>query len=392
MAYDLPYLSHSPMEPLNCVADVRADSCEIWVGTQFQTADLMTAAFITGLKPNQVKLHTTLLGGGFGRRGTLDSHFVSEAVQVSKAIKAPVKVVWTREDDIKGGYYRPKAHHKMSVGLDATGKPLYWEHNVVCQSFMIGTPMEAMMVQNGVDGLAVEGISNLPYHIPNMKVAWNMAPGGIPTLWWRSVGSSHTAFAVEGMIDEMAKAAGKDPYQYRRMLLEKHPRFIRVLDEAANKAGWTKPVPAGRGRGIAIHESFGTVVAHVAEVSITPNKTLKVHKVVCAIDCGQTVNPDTIRAQMEGCVVFGLTAALYGEITFDKGRVKQSNFYDYRMLRINEMPEVEVHILDSTEKMGGVGEPGVPPIAPAVMNALFMLTGKRVRSLPLRPDDLKKKV
>ena len=392
VAYDLPYLAHSPMEPLNCVADVRADSCEIWVGTQFQTADLMTAAFITGLKPNQVKLHTTLLGGGFGRRGTLDSHFVSEAVQVSKAIKAPVKVVWTREDDIKGGYYRPKAHHKMSVGLDATGKPLYWEHNVVCQSFAIGTPMEAMMIQNGVDGMAVEGITNLPYPIPNMKVAWNMAPVGIPTLWWRSVGSSHTAFAVEGMIDEMAKAAGKDAYQYRRMLLEKHPRFIRVLDEAANKAGWTKPVPAGRGRGIAIHESFGTVVAHVAEVSITPNKTLKVHKVVCAIDCGQTVNPDTIRAQMEGCVVFGLTAALYGEITFDKGRVKQSNFYDYRMLRINEMPEVEVHILDSTEKMGGVGEPGVPPIAPAVMNALFMLTGKRVRSLPLRPDDLKKKV
>lgn len=392
VAYDLPYLSHSPMEPLNCVADVRADSCEIWVGTQFQTADLMTAAFITGLKPNQVKLHTTLLGGGFGRRGTLDSHFVSEAVQVSKAIKAPVKVVWTREDDIKGGYYRPKAHHKMSVGLDATGKPLYWEHNVVCQSFMIGTPMEAMMVQNGVDGLAVEGITNLPYHIPSMKVAWNMAPVGIPTLWWRSVGSSHTAFAVEGMIDEMAKAAGKDPYQYRRMLLEKHPRYIKVLDEAASKAGWTKPVPAGIGRGIAIHESFGSVVAHVAEVSITPNKTLKVHKVVCAIDCGQTVNPDTIRAQMEGCVVFGLTAALYGEITFDKGRVKQSNFYDYRMLRINEMPEVEVHILDSTEKMGGVGEPGVPPIAPAVMNALFMLTGKRVRSLPLRPDDLKKKV
>ena len=392
VAYDLPYLAHSPMEPLNCVADVRADSCEIWVGTQFQTADMMTAAFITGLKPNQVKLHTTLLGGGFGRRGTLDSHFVSEAVQVSKAIKAPVKVMWTREDDIKGGYYRPKAHHKMSVGLDATGKPLYWEHNVVCQSFMIGTPMEAMMVQNGVDGMAVEGISNLPYHIPNMKVAWNMAPGGIPTLWWRSVGSSHTAFAVEGMIDEMAKAAGKDPYQYRRMLLEKHPRFIRVLDEAANKAGWTKPVPPGRGRGIAIHESFGTVVAHVAEVSITPNKTLKVHKVVCAIDCGQTVNPNTIQAQMEGCVVFGLTAALYGEITFDKGRVKQSNFYDYRMLRINEMPEVEVHILDSTEKMGGVGEPGVPPIAPAVMNALFMLTGKRVRSLPLRRDDLRKKV
>ena len=390
-AYDLPYLAHSPMEPLNCVADVKADSCEIWVGTQFQTMDMMTASFITGLKPEQIKLHTTLLGGGFGRRAVLDSHFVSEAVQVSKAIKAPVKVVWTREDDIKGGYYRPKAHHKMSVGLDAAGKPLYWQHHVVCQSFAVGTPLEGMMVQNGVDGLAVEGVANLPYHVPNLHVAWNMAPNGIPTLWWRSVGSSHTAFAVEGMIDEMAKAAGKDPYQYRRMLLEKHPRLLKVLDTVAQKAGWAKPAAPGRGKGIAIHESFGSVVAHVAEVSITPNKTLKVHKMVCAIDCGQVVNPDTVTAQMEGCIAFGLTAALYGEITFENGKVKQSNFNNYKMLRINEMPQVEVHILDSTEKMGGVGEPGVPSVAPAVMNALFMLTGKRVRSLPLRPDDLKKK-
>lgn len=390
--YNLPYLSHSPMEPLNCVADVKTDSCEIWVGTQFQTADLMTAAYITGLKPEQVKLHTTLLGGGFGRRGTLDSHFVSEAVQVSKAIKAPVKVVWTREDDIKGGYYRPKALHKMSVGLDAAGKPIFWKHNLVCQSFIIGTPMEAMLVQNGIDGLAVEGSANIPYHIPNMHVEWNKAPAGVPTLWWRSVGSSHSAFAVEGMIDELAKAAGKDPYQYRRMLLENHPRFLKVLDAAAEKSGWSKPVPAGRGRGIAIHESFGSVVAQVAEVSITPAKTLKVHKVVCAIDCGQAINPDTIKAQIEGGIVFGLSAALYGEITFENGKVKQGNFYNYKMLRINEMPQVDVHILDSTEKMGGVGEPGVPPIAPAVMNALFTLTGKRVRSLPLRPDDLKKKV
>jgi isoquinoline 1-oxidoreductase beta subunit len=390
--YDLPYLAHSPMEPLNCVADVRADSCEIWVGTQFQTVEVMTAAHITGLKPDQIKLHTTLLGGGFGRRAVLDAHFVSEAVQVSKAIKAPVKVVWTREDDIRGGYYRPRAHHKISVGLDAAGKPLYWQHNIVCQSFAVGTPLEAMMVQNGVDSTAVEGASDLPYHVPNLHVAWNMAPGGVPTLWWRSVGSSHTAFAVEGMIDELAKAAGKDPYQYRRMLLEKHPRLTRVLDLVAEKAGWNKPVTPGRGRGIAIHESFGSVVAHVAEVSITKNNTLKVHKVVCAIDCGQIVNPDTIKAQMEGCIAFGLTAALYGEITFEKGRVKQRNFHNYKMLRMNEMPQVEVHILESTEKMGGVGEPGVPPVAPAVMNALFMLTGKRVRSLPLRPDDLKKKV
>ncbi len=390
--YDMPYLAHAPMEPLNCVADVKADSCEIWVGTQFQTLDLMAASRITGLKPEQIKLHTTLLGGGFGRRAVLDSHFVSEAVEVSKAVQAPVKVVWTREDDIRGGYYRPRAYHKLSAGLDAAGKPLYWQQNIVCQSFAVGTPLEGMMVQNGVDSTAVEGASNIPYHIPNLHVAWNMAPGGVPTLWWRSVGSSHTAFAVEGFVDELARAAGKDPYQYRRMLLEKHPRYLRVLDTVAEKAGWKNALAPGRGKGIAIHESFGSVVAHVAEVSITKNKTLKVHKVVCAIDCGQIVNPDTIKAQMEGCVVFGLTAALYGEITFEKGRVKQGNFHNYKMVRMNEMPVVEVHLLDSQETMGGVGEPGVPPVAPAVMNALFTLTGKRVRNLPLRPDDLKKKI
>jgi isoquinoline 1-oxidoreductase subunit beta len=390
VAYDLPYLAHAPMEPLNCVADVRADSCEIWVGTQFQTADLMAASQITGLKPEQIQLHTTLLGGGFGRRAVLDSHFVREAVQVSKAIKAPVKVVWTREDDIKGGYYRPRAHHKISGGIDASGKPLFWQHNIVCQSFAVGTPFEAFMIQNGVDGTAVEGAAELPYHVPNQLTAWNMAPGGVPTLWWRSVGSSHTAFAVECFIDELAKAAGKDPYEYRRMLMDKHPREKRVLDMVAEKSGWKKPLLPGRGRGIAVHESFGSVVAHVAEVSITKSKTLKVHKVVCVIDCGQTVNPDTIKAQMEGCIVFGLTAALYGEITFENGKVQQHNFNDYRMVRMNEMPLVEVYIADSKEKMGGVGEPGVPPVAPAVMNALFTLTGKRVRSLPLRPADLVK--
>jgi len=392
VVYDMPYLAHAPMEPLNCVADVKADSCEIWVGTQFQTVDAMTAAGITGLKPNQIKLHTTLLGGGFGRRAVLDAHFVSEAVQVSKAIKAPVKVVWTREDDIRGGYYRPRAYHTISAGLDAAGNPLYWNQHIVCQSFVVGTPLAAMMVQNGVDGTAVEGANELPYHVPNHQLEWNMAPNGVPTLWWRSVGSSHTAFVVEGFIDELAKAAGKDPFEYRRMLMDKHPRQKKVLEYVAQKAGWKNPLPAGRGKGIAIHESFGSVVAMVAEVSITKTNNLKVHRVVCAIDCGQVVNPDTIKAQMEGCVVFGLTAALYGEISFENGKVKQRNFHDYRMVRMNEMPVVEVHIMDSKEKMGGVGEPGVPPVAPAVMNALFTLTGKRVRKLPLQPDDLKKKV
>lgn len=388
--YDLPYLAHAPMEPLNCVADVKDSSCEIWVGTQFQTNDLMAASQITGLKPEQIKLHTTLLGGGFGRRAVLDSHFVREAVECSKKVKAPVKVVWTREDDIKGGYYRPRAYHKFSAGIDTDGKPTFWKHNIVCQSFAVGTPLEPMMVQNGVDGTAVEGAAVIPYHVPNVHVAWNMAPGGVPTLWWRSVGSSHNAFVVESFIDELAKAAGKDPFEYRRALMDKHPRQKKVLEFVAEKAGWKKPLAPGIGRGIAVHESFESVVAQVAEVSITPQKTLKVHRVVCVIDCGQTVNPDTIKAQMEGCIVFGLTAALYGEITFESGKVKQSNFYDYKMLRMNEMPKVEVYIMDSKEKMGGVGEPGVPPVAPAVMNALFTLTGKRVRTLPLRPDDLKK--
>jgi len=389
--YELPYLAHSPMEPLNCVADVKADSCEIWVGTQFQTAEMMTASRITGLPSSKIKIHTTLLGGGFGRRAVLDCHFVAEAVQISNALKVPIKVVWTREDDIHGGYYRPRAYHKLSAGLDASGKLLAWKQNVVCQSFIVGTPLAGMMVQNGVDGLTVEGAANMPYAIPNLHVAWNMAPNGVPTLWWRSVGSSHTAFAVEGFIDELAKAAGKDPFEYRRILLEKSPRHKKLLEFVAEKAGWKKPLAPGRGKGIAIHESFGSVVAQVAEVSITNNKTLKVHRIVCAIDCGQVINPDTVKAQMEGCIAFGLTAALYGEITFDRGRVQQGNFHNYRMLRMNEMPKVEVHIMESTEPMGGVGEPGVPPVAPAVMNALYTLTGRRVRSLPLRPDDLKKK-
>ncbi|MCW3119522.1 MAG: aerobic-type carbon monoxide dehydrogenase, large subunit CoxL/CutL-like protein, partial [Chitinophagaceae bacterium] len=286
----------------------------------------------------------------------------------------------------------PRAYHKFSAGLDASGKPLYWEHHVVCQSFMKGTPFEAFIVKDGVDGTAVEGAADQPYQVPNIHVAWNMAPSGVPTLWWRSVGSSHNGFAVESFIDELAKAAGKDPFEYRRMLLDKSPRHKKTLELVAEKAGWKNPAPPGRAKGIAVHESFGSVVAQVAEVSITANNTLKVHKVVCAIDCGQTVNPDTIKAQMEGCIVFGLTAALYGEITFENGKVKQHNFHNYRMLRMNEMPVVEVHIADSKEPMGGVGEPGVPPVAPAIMNALFALTGKRVRSLPLRTEDLKKKV
>ena len=389
--YEVPYLAHATMEPLNCVVDLRADSCEIWTGTQFETADRNAAAKAAGLKPEQVKIHRTLLGGGFGRRANPQSDFVVQAVHVAKASKNPVKVIWTREDDMKGGWYRPMWYDRIDGGLDADGNIVGWHQTIVGQSIIAGTPFEGAMVSaDGVDETSVEGAREIPYDIPNILVDLHTTKIGVPVQWWRSVGHSHTAFVVESFMDELAHAAGKDPYEFRRKLLAKQPRHRTVLDLAAEKAGWGSSVPEGRGRGIALHKSFGSFIAHVAEVSVSSAGEVRVLKVVCAIDCGRVVNPNTIAAQMEGGIVFGLTAVLYGAITLKDGRVQQSNFNDYQMLAMNETPEVEVHIVSSQEPPTGVGEPGVPPIAPAVGNAIFALTGKRIRRLPIRAEELKK--
>jgi isoquinoline 1-oxidoreductase beta subunit len=386
--YTLPYLAHAPMEPLNCTVKLSKDGCEIWTGTQMPGLEQGAAASILGLKPEQVKVNTVFLGGGFGRRATPAADFVSEAVHIAKASGKFIKMVWTREDDIRGGYYRPAFLHHVRVGLDSKGMPAAWNHSIVGQSIMAGTFFEAT-IQNGIDSTSVEGVSDSPYlaEIANHNVELHSPKSAIPVLWWRSVGHTHTAFVMETLIDRLATAAGKDPVAYRRQLLQKHPRHLAALNLAAEKSGWSKPLPAGRYRGIAVHESFGSYVAQVAEISITKGK-LQVHKVTCAIDCGLAVNPDGVKSQMEGCIIFGLTALLYGEITLDKGQVKQTNFHNYKMARMNETPLTEVYIVDSTEKMGGAGEPGVPPVAPAIANAIFAATGKPILRLPLQPADL----
>jgi isoquinoline 1-oxidoreductase subunit beta len=374
--YEAPYLAHACMEPLNCTASVLPDRCEIWASTQMQSGARQMASRITGLTPDRVEVHSMYMGGGFGRRGGTD--FVGEAVEISKAVQAPVKLTWLREDDIQAGPFRPAAYVKFSGSVDAQGWPEVLSARVVCPSFFGNG--------EGVDGIAVEGIDDLEYRFPHFRVEFQKADGSVPTSFWRSVGYSQNTFFAECFLDELAAAGGKNPLEVRRRLLADSPRLLTVLNLAADKANWGTPSP-GRFRGIALVNNLGSFTAQVAEISIQNGK-LKVHHVVCAIDCGQVVNPAIVRQQVESGIAFGLTAALKGAITIDKGRVQQSNFDTYDMLRINEMPTIDVHIVPSHESPGGVGEASVPPIAPAVANAIFAATRQPVRTLPIRPSQL----
>lgn len=395
-AYDFPYLAHAPMEPMNCVVRLKKDACEIWNGEQFPSIDQPTAASLLGLKPEQVTIHMLYAGGSFGRRASKDADYVAEAVNIAKAIdgRAPVKLVWMREDDMRAGYYRPAFHHVIEAALDAQGQLMAWRHRLVGQSIFAGT-LFGGMIKDGIDPVSVEGAASLPYAIPSIQVDLHTPEDiAVPAHWWRSVGASHTAYSTEAFIDELASAVGQDPVAYRLALLSKHPRHVGVLKIAAEKADWGKPLAPGkdgvrRARGVAVHEAYGSFVAEVAEVTVQPDGNFSVDRVVCAVDCGMVVNPDVVRAQVEGSVGFALSAVMHGAITLKEGTVEQSNFHDYAPIRINEMPKVEVHMIASTERPTGIGEPAVPPLAPAVANAIAAATGKRVRNLPIRSEALR---
>lgn len=385
--YEFPYLAHAPMEPLNCVIDLKADSCIVWAGSQFQTVDQGAIARTAGLKVEQVTLNTMMAGGGFGRRAVPTSDYLVEAVNVAKAWNAsgksgPVKVMWSREDDIQGGYYRPSHVHRAEIGLDAKGKIVAWNHTVVGQSILTGTPFEPMMVKNGVDSTMIEGLGE-PYDVP-FRLSVHNANANVPVLWWRSVGSTHTAFVMETLIDEAAHVAGQDPVAYRKGLIGKeHPRHLAVLDLAVEKSGYgKKKLPKGHAFGVAVHESFNTVVAYVVEASVQKGKPV-LHHVTGAIHCNRAVNPMTIEAQAQGAIAMALGTTLPGAaITFKDGKVEQSNFHQYTVARMSDMPAIDLHIVPSEDPPTGMGEPGLPPLAPAFANALFKLTGKRLRKLP----------
>jgi isoquinoline 1-oxidoreductase beta subunit len=377
--YEQPFLAHAAMEPLNCTAHVKWNHCEVWCPTQDPAAIKKKAARTALLPLAWVDVHTTLLGGGFGRR--LETDMVVDAVELSKATGKIVQVVWTREDDTRHDVYRPAAHGRCVGALDSAGHPTAWKHQIVSQS--ISARFE--LLHTGIDSLSVQGATDLPYAIPNLRVEYVESHLPVPVGYWRSVGYALNAFVTECFIDELAAAARKDPFEFRRELLQDSPRKKAVLELAAEKSDWGKPLPPGKGCGIAMHTSYRTTVAQVVQLSAAPDGKITVDRVVCALDCGQIVNPDTIEAQIQGGIVFGLSAALWGKITFEQGRVKEGNFDDYRVLRISEMPKVEVFIVPSTEPPTGVGEVGVPPIAPALANALFAATGKRIRRLPIQP-------
>jgi isoquinoline 1-oxidoreductase subunit beta len=383
--FEFPYLAHAPMEPLTAVCRLGAERCEIWAGCQFQTVDQANAAAAVGLKPEQVVINTLAAGGTFGRRANPESDYIAEVASIAKAVEGryPVRLIWTREDDITGGRYRPLNLHRISAGIGKDGK-IALRQRVVGQSIIAGSPFAAGMMQHGIDPTAIEGNAADEYDLDHVEVSWTQPKVGVPVLWWRSVGHSHMAFSKEVMIDELAQAAGQDPIAFRLGLLGKHPRHVAALRLVAEKSGWSQPFAGGkgRGRGVAVHESFGSVVAQVAEVTVADDK-LTVDRVVCAVDCGIAVTPDVVRAQMQSCIGYGLAAALYGKITLTDGRVDQTNFHQYQVLRINEMPRViEVHIVPSSNAPSGVGEPGTPPIAPAVANAVRAATGIRLRTLP----------
>jgi len=383
--YDVPYLAHAPMEPLNCTVKIDGNRCEIWSGTQSLTFDRMSAARVLGIPPENVTIHVPFLGGAFGRRGVQTSDFVTEATLVAKAAGVPVKVVWTREDDIRGGYYRSAFLHRVQVGVDKSGMPVAWDHVVVGESILSQTPLFEKMVKNGVDESSVEGVHDSPYleAVAAKRVSLHSPKTAIPVSWLRAVGHTHTAFAMESMLDELAHAAGKDPLAYRLALLEKKPRHATALKLAAEKGSWGKPLLAGRARGLAVHEAFGSIVAELAEVSVERGK-IRVHRVTCAVDCGTAINPLALEAQIQGAVAYALTSTLYGKLTLVDGQVQESNFHDYKPLRMFEMPQIAVHVISSGAPMGGIGEPACAPLAPAVANAVFALTKQRLRTLPLR--------
>jgi isoquinoline 1-oxidoreductase subunit beta len=389
--YQVPFLAHATMEPINCTARVANGGCEVWISNQAPSLVQWIAGKTAGVDTEKVVVHTPYLGGGFGRRAEMDA--VVQAVSVAKVLNGPaVKLVWSREEDTQHDMYRPAALSKFRAALDGDGKPTAWWNRIVGPSVTLSF-MERLVPWAASDMMQdktnAEGAADMQYQIANLSVEHVLSRTPVPVGFWRSVGHSYNAFFKESFIDELAHAAGKDPYEFRRSLLQQHPRHRKVLEIVAEKAGWGKPMEQGMGRGIALHESFHSIVAQVAEVAVSNDGEIQVKRVVCAIDCGPTINPDTIVAQMESGIIFGLSAALFGEITLKDGRVEQGNFPSYDMVRLAQTPAIEVHLVDSDAALGGVGEPGTPPIAPAVTNAIFAATGKRVRQLPIRSDAIK---